>query len=320
VLVVVSVCSWHLFQRLDSTFAPTEDQGNFIVRVTGPEGASLAFMEEQMAALQADIMPYYERGEIRSFITMVPGWGSNGGVNGGIFLITLPGWDERPRDTQEIMDELTQKWSRVPALQINMFMRSGLARGGGGQPVQFVLGGRTYEELAQWRDLVIERAEASGLFGRLNSDFQETKPSFSITVDKVRASDLGVSIQTIGQTLQAMMSESRVTTFVNEGEEYDVVVQAEESQRASPDDLRNIYVRSDASGELIPLSNLITVTNTAGPNSLRHYNRQRAITISADLAPGVDLGSGLAFLENVVQTELPEYAQIGYKGEALVIK
>src|SRR5690606_8322096 len=115
----------------------------------------------------------------------------------------------------------------------------------------------------------------------------------TVTVDKTRAADLGVSIQAIGRTMQAMMSESRVTTFADRGEEYDVILQAEESQRASPDDLTNIYVRSEASGELIPLSNLITIENTSAPNSLNRYMRMRAITITAGLQPGVTLEQGL---------------------------
>jgi multidrug efflux pump len=139
-------------------------------------------------------------------------------------------------------------------------------------------------------------------------------------VDKVRAADMGVSIQAIGQTLQAMMSESRVTTFADGGEEYDVILQAEDAQRASPDDLTNIYVRSDTSGQLIPLANVIRVNNDSGPTALNRYNRIRSITISAGLAPGAELDAALAYLESTVAAELPEYVQIDYKGESLDLR
>ncbi len=218
------------------------------------------------------------------------------------------------------MDELNAEWAKLPGVQSISFMRSGIGRGGSGQPVQFVLGGRSYEELVEWRNILIERAQESGMFTRPDSDFNETKPSLSITVNKTRAADLGVSIQAIGRTLQAMMSESRVTTFADLGEEYDVILQAEQSQRTSPDELSNIYVRSDTSGRLIPLSNLVTIVNSSGADTLSRYNRIRAITISAGLAPGVSLAEGLGFLENVVREELPEYAQINYKGESLGLK
>jgi len=319
-LLLIMVGIYVLLQNIPSAFAPSEDQGVFMVRISGPEGTSLAFMNEQVELLQQGVLPYLETGEIDTVITMVPGWGGGSGVNSGMTIVSLPPWHERIKSTQEIMTELTRKWADLPALQVNMFMRSGLVRGGGGQPVQFVIGGRSYEELAQWRDLLIDRAESSGMFTRPQSDYQETKPTLTVTVNKTRASDLGVSIQAIGRTLQAMMNESRVTTFANNGEEYDVILQAEKSQRESPDDLTNIYVRSETSGILIPLSNVVTVRNTAGPSSLNRYNRVRAITISAGLTPGTDLDTALAFLENVVREELPEYAQIDYKGESLELK
>ena len=286
-LMLVGVAVVFLWQQVPSEFAPTEDQGVMMVRMSGPEGASMAYMQEQTSKIQDTLMPYLDAGEVKSVVTMLPGFGgSGGGVSSGMSIIALPDWSERPRPTGDIMSELSAEWRNIPGLQVNTFMRSGLVRGGGGLPVQFVIGGRTYEELAEWRDVLIERGEASGLFTRMNSDYLETRPSLTITVNKVRAADLGVSIQAIGRTLQAMMNESRVTTFVDAGEEYDVILQAEETQRASPDDLTNIYVRSESTGRLIPMSNLITVANTSAPNSLNRYNRVRSITINAGLQPG----------------------------------
>jgi multidrug efflux pump len=319
-LILVMVAIYLLFQQLPTAFAPSEDQGVIFARIVGPEGANLNYMEDQVNAVQDEVLGYIDSGEVANVVTMTPGWGGGGGVNSGMTIISLPTWGDRPKETSQVMSELTSKWAEIPGINSFMFMRSGLGRGGDGQPVQFVIGGRSYEELVQWRDLVIERANESGLFTRVDSDFNETKPSLTISVDKVRAADLGVSIQSIGRTLQTMMSESRVTTFASGGEEYDVILQAEDEQRATPDDITNIYVRSDTTGELIPLSNVIQVENSAGPTSLRRYNRIRAITISAGLAPGADLDTGLKFLENVVATELPEYAQIDYKGESLDLK
>lgn len=319
-LVGIGALTVFLWQQVPSEFAPQEDQGVLMVRLSGPEGASMSYMQDQVTAIQDTLSPYLDSGEVKSVVTMLPGFGGGSGVSSGMMIIALPDWNDRLISTPDLMGELNAAWSNIPGLDINMFMRSGLVRGGGGSPVQFVIGGRTYEELAEWRDLLIERGEASGLFGRMNSDYLETRPSLTIAVDKVRAADLGVSIQAIGRTLQAMMNETRVTTFVDRGEEYDVILQAEESQRAMPSDLTNIYVRSETSGRLIPLANLITLENTSAPNTLNRYNRVRAITISADLQPGVTLDQGLDFLENVVRSELPEHVQIDYKGESLELK
>lgn len=319
-LFLVTFGVYYLWMQVPSEFAPSEDQGVFMVRVNGPEGASMSYMQDQVNLMQDAVLPYLESGEVKSVVSMLPGFGGGSGVSSGMSIVALPDWQTRGKSTQEVMNELRAEWSNLPGLEINMFMRSGLVRGGGGQPVQFVIGGRTFEELAEWRDLLIQRGEASGLFTRMSSDYLETRPGLTVTVDKTRAADLGVSIQAIGRTMQAMMSESRVTTFADRGEEYDVILQAEESQRASPDDLTNIYVRSEASGELIPLSNLITIENTSAPNSLNRYMRMRAITITAGLQPGVTLEQGLSYLEETVRSELPEHAQIGYKGESLELK
>ncbi|HTQ99866.1 MAG TPA: efflux RND transporter permease subunit [Candidatus Acidoferrum sp.] len=318
-LVVVGAGIWWLLGRIPSTFAPNEDQGVFMTRVQGPEGANLDYMEKQMTAVQDQVLPYVDSKDVDNELVMIPANNSNS-LNSGQMRVTLPDWDHQKKTTQQVMDELSAKWAKIPGLQYNMFMRSGLGSGGGGQPVQFVIGGRTYEELAEWRDLIIKRADESGMFVRPQSDYQETRPTLAIAVDKQRAADLGVSVSEIGETLKTMMSETRVTTFVSEGEEYDVILEAEQGQRATPDDLSNINVRSDTTGRLVPLSNLVTVQNSSGPNSLNRYNQIRAITISAGLAPGVTLDKALAFLEGVVHKELPEYAQIDYKGESRDLK
>jgi multidrug efflux pump len=318
-LLTIGAIYW-LFMQLPAAFAPAEDQGVIFASLSAPEGVNINYMEAQVNAVQDEVMTYVDAGQVDNVVTMTPGWGGGGGVNSGITIISLPSWDKREKSTATVMSELTSKWNQIPGIRSFMFMRSGLGRGGGGQPVQFVIGGRSYQELVQWRDLVTNRARESGMFTRLDSDFNETKPALSISVDPVRAADLGVSIQSIGQTLQAMMSESRVTTFVDGGEEYDVIMQAEDSQRATPDDLSNLYVRSETSGRMIPLANVISVNNDAGPTALNRYNRIRSITITAGLAPNADLDSALTFLEGIVADELPDYAQIDYKGESLDLR
>lgn len=218
--------------------------------------------------------------------------------------------------TREAMDYFNWGLSDAPGIRGFPFMRSGLQRRGGGQPLQLVLGGSTYQELAEWRDKVLARMAEDGRFVRVQSDYKETKPQLVVEVDKARAADLGVSIETIGRTLQTMMSERRVTTYIDGGEEYDVILQARDDQRASVSDLTNIYVKSDRSGELIPLSTLTRVESGADAGELNRYNRLRAITISANLAPGLSLGEAMTWMENMIRAELPETAQIGYKGKS----
>ena len=191
--------------------------------------------------------------------------------------------------------------------------------GGGGVPVQLVIGGPNYDELARWRDIIIERASENPGLVRLDSDLRETQPQVLVRVDTDRAASLGITARSIGSTLQTMMSERQVTTYVVDGEEYDVVLQARPDQRATYSDLQNIFVRSERSGELIPLSNLTRLEDMAGPSQLNRHNRMRAVKISAQLAQGYTLGEALDYFEKLIRTELPR-AQIDYRGESLEYK
>ncbi|MEO6102640.1 MAG: efflux RND transporter permease subunit, partial [Pseudoxanthomonas sp.] len=183
------------------------------------------------------------------------------------------------------------------------------------QQFQIVLGGPEYAEIAQWRDKILARmAENPGLVGP-DSDYKETRPQMRVNIDRTRAADLGVSVSEIGRALETMMGSRRVTTFVDSGEEYDVLVQADREGRDSPASLEAIQVRA-STGELVPLSNLVSLSEVAEPGSLNRFNRLRAITISAGLAPGYPLGEAIAWTQQVVAEELPEYAQIDWKGES----
>src|SRR5262249_17184118 len=192
----------------------------------------------------------------------------------------------------------------------------GLGVRGGGSPVQLVLGGSSYEELAKWRDIVLARAAENPGLVNLDSDYYERKPQLDVAIDRDRAANLGVSLEAVGRTLETMMGSRVVTTYLERGEEYRVILQARDSDRATPSDLENIYERSQPSNAMIPLANLVKLTETAGPLDFKRFDRLRSITISAGLAPGYSLGQALDYLEKVVKEELPPEAQINYDGES----
>ncbi|MEZ5550787.1 MAG: efflux RND transporter permease subunit [Pseudomonadales bacterium] len=311
--------TWWLAKNVPQEYAPQEDQGGFFARAQAAEGTSISRMLSLMERLEAPLMQLYAEGEVSRVVSRVPGFGDTA-TSTGILIVSMAPWDERTLTTQQAVDRVMADWQTIPSVRAFAFVRSGLSKGGGDRPVQFVIGGPNFETLAEWRDILIERAEGYPGLERIDSDLKETQPQVSVRVDKNRAAALGISVQNVGRTLAAMMSEQRVTTYVQDGEEYDVILQAAEDQRATERDLQNIYVRSESSGELIPLSNLIYMAETAGPASLNRYNRLRAVTLTANLAEGYALGDALKFLEDTVATELPEFAQIDYKGESLEYK
>jgi multidrug efflux pump len=151
----------------------------------------------------------------------------------------------------------------------------------------------------------------------LDHDYQETKPQLRVIIDRDRAAALGVSISHIGRTLESMLGSRLVTTFMRDGEEYDVVIEGDRDKHNTAGDLSNIHVRSDRSDVLIPLSNLVTVEEFADASALNRYNRMRAITLEANLADGYSLGEALDYLNGIAAAYLPAEAVISYKGPSL---
>ncbi len=318
VFVLLAVAATYgLFRVVPGELAPPEDRGSFIIIVQGPEGASYPTTVATMRKVEEVMMPYVEAGEVNRVLMRVPGsFGGGEEFNTGLGIIVLTLWDERERDGITILNEVRGKLSTIPDARIFPIMRQGFGRGGGGQPVQFVIGGSNYEELSLWRDMMMERiAEYPGIVNP-DSDLRETKPQLRVRIDTQRAADLGVSVEEIGSTLETMLGGRRVTTFIDRGEEYDVILQGEESDQSQPNDLTNIFVRSSRTDALIPLSNLVTLQEVADAGRLNRYNRLRAVTIEAGLGGETTLGEALDFLETTAREILPAAAQIDYKGQS----
>ncbi|APE00935.1 multidrug transporter AcrB [Alteromonas mediterranea] len=311
-LVIAVVALVQLSEKVPSEFVPKEDRGNFFILMNAQEGASFESNAKNLEKIESILMPYRENGKINRLLVRTPGFGGNA----GIAIVGSADWDERDFSTFSLMDEISAKLNSVPDVRAFAIMRSGISGGGLGRPVQFVLQGDTYENLVEWRDIVLEKAAQNPGLVRVDSDYKETSPQLLVNINRDRAADLGVSISDIGGTLEVMLGQRRVSTFLDRGEEYDVILEGIEEDFRSPNSIENLYVRSVRTGELIPMDNLLTFEEQATSSRLNRYNRMRAVTISANLAEGYTLGEALAYLENIVATELPDNVSIDYKGES----
>lgn len=310
-----------LFVTIPKEYTPSEDRGAFFVNVNGPEGASYAYIKSYMDQVEERLMPLVESGDVARLLVRAPrAFGNTQNFSGGAVTIVLADWSER-KPASEIMADVRKRLEGLTGVRVSTVMRQGFGGGGAQKPVQFVLGGGTYEELVQWRDLLLEKinAENPRLIG-VDYDYKETKPQVRVTIDRNKAADLGVKAADIGNALETMLGGRRVTTFLNDGEEYDVILEGIRSQQKTPSDLETIYVRSQASGAMVPLSSVIKYEDYADSNTLNRYNRIRSITIESGLAEGYTLGEALTYLENLVRDNLPETAVINYKGESLNYK
>lgn len=316
----LSACIFWIFERVPQEYAPKEDTGAFFILVNGPEGATYSYMEEYMTEIERRLLPYVKSGEFQRLLVRAPrGFNNYETFNSGIIIVVLSDWNTR-RPAWPIMGEVRKIMSELPGVRAFPVMRQGFTRGIQ-KPVRVTIGGGTWKELASWRDTLVGELNKNnpGIVG-LDWDYKETQPQLRVEINYDRAAELGVTVSNIGRTLQTMLGSRRVTTYIDKGEEYDVILEGLRDTQRTPTSLQNIYVRSERSNSLIPLSNFVDVREEADSTSLNRYNRIRAITLEANLQDGAVLGDVLDHIGDTVRSKLPPTAIIDYKGQSLDYK
>ncbi|GLQ06377.1 efflux RND transporter permease subunit [Sneathiella chinensis] len=314
VAVVVSGVAYFFFEKLPKEFAPTEDRGVFFVPVRAAEGASMDYTARNVRKIEDLLNPLVENGEGSSVFALVGSSSRPGPVNTAFMFTRLVPWEQRERSQQEIVSSVFPGLLAIPGVRAFAINPASLGQRGFQAPVQVIVGGPSYDVINGWVDRIIERAQENPNLLDLDKDYQETQPQLKIQIDRERASDMGVSIQTIGRTLETLMGTRTVSTYEDGGKQYDVIMRAREEDRQSRQDLDRIQVRSEQSGRLIPLSNFVSVTEIAGPGELKRTDRLRAIRITASLGDGYTLEQALSYLETIVKEETAEEARISYGG------
>lgn len=314
--LLLFAASLTLINRLPVEYMPREDRGFVMAMLTAPDGASLDYTLGYVKQVEEIMLRDVEEGNATRVLARSGSWGGGSDVNVAMVFAPLTLWDERELSAAEIAQRWNPQLQALPGVQAYAFPMGAWALGQSSRPLNIVLGGTDYQELAKWRDIVIEEAGKIPGLSSLNSDYRERKPKIDVSIDRDRAADLGVSLSNVGRTLETILGSRVVTTFADKGEEYRVILQGADERRQTPSDLDNIYVRSERSGQLIPLSNLVELKEVAGPVDLRRFDRMRSISISGSLAPTYSLGEALADIERIVDEKLPESARLNYNGES----
>jgi multidrug efflux pump len=310
-----------MFSFMQSELVPEEDVGIVFANLNAAEGTGFDAMVRNMIQVEKTIASVTKDGAVANVITRVPQtFGDTEDFNVGIASLLLKPWEQRDETTKDVVAEVNKALRKVPGVRGNAMARASFTGTGGSrsQPISFVIAGNSYADLMIARNRILAAAAANPGIINLDSDYKETKPQLRIVVNTQRLGDLGVSVTQVSEALQSLLGSRRVSTYVDRGQEYRVIVQAEASERATLGDLARIYVRS-RSGQLIPLSNLVTTHEMAGPRDLGRYNKMRAITLSGGLAPGYTLGEALKFLEQQAAAS-PEVSAIGYLGQSQQFK
>jgi multidrug efflux pump len=322
-VIVSSGLSLLLLFSLPTEYSPKEDRGVFFIMMRAPEGASFSYTDRYAREMERILMREVDEGSAKRVLIRLPArFGSTGEVNDARAIVLLDHWSERDENSEQIAARVRDRLAELPGVRTSVYTTQSLGIRGDGRPVEMVIGGPDWENLREWRDIIL--AAMSDMPELLNADsnYHERKPQMKVAVDRDRAATLGVSLASVGRTLETMLGSRIVTTYVDRGREYNVILQGEDRHRSSPDDLTNLYVRSDlndrmaSGGRLVPLSNLVTLSEVAGPDVLNRYDRMRAITLDAGLAPDVGLGEALTRLEGRARELLPASARVSWSGES----
>ena len=307
--VVVALACGVLLKALKSELAPVEDRGVILGMFNGPDGATLDYTEKYARQIE-DI--YSRTQDIERYFVV----SGNPVVNQGISFVGLTDWSERRRSSSDIAKELFPKFGAVPGVMAFPVTPPSLGQSPRERPINFVIvTSAPYAELQKvTQEFLGELAKNPGLTN-VDTDLKLNKPELSVAVRRDKAADIGVPVETIGRTLETFLGGRQVTRFKRDGEQYDVIVQVADADRTNPADIRDIYVRG-GDGSMLSLDNLLDVGETVAPRELNHFGQRRAVTITANLAPGYTMGEALTAMDQLAAQVLKPGYTVDYNGQS----
>ena len=314
--IAVLVLSIFLFKLLPSELVPVEDRGTAFGIVIAPEGATLEYTDSYVREIENKLMKLPELDGL--FTATGLSFGGPGSVTNSFMFLNLKPRSEREKSQQQIVQELFPQLISIPGVLAFVINPPSLGANFSSSAVEYVLQGDSYDELNNAMGIFMGEASKLGYLINLDSDLRLNKPQLDVNIDRERASHLGVSVTDIGSTLETLLGGRQVTNFKRGAKQYDVILQMKPEFRATPEAISNIYIRS--TGGLVQLANVLKVKNTVAPKELNHYNRIRSATLTANLAPGVTLGTALNDLDKITQEKLPPNIKREYAGQSLEYK
>ena len=316
-VLLIGLCvagsSFFLFNLLKSELAPTEDQGFLVGVIVAPEGSTIDYTDTYAKRLETIFskIPEAERYFVVS---------GRPTVSEGTTFLKLKPWSERNRTQQEIAASITPEMVAIPGVIAFPSSPPPLGQSSRDKPIRLVIQtSRPYEELQVMVDKMLEKAADNPGLLNADTDLKLNSPQLEVNIDRDKAAAVGVEVDDLGRTLETLLGGRQVTRFKRDGEQYDVVVKIADIDRRNPEDLRRIHVRGRGD-TMIPLSNLMSVTEGVAPKELNHFNQLRSASITSHLAPGYTLSEGLEFLENAAKEVLPPTARLDYAGQSREFK
>ena len=318
-LVFISI---FLFIFSPKELLPQEDRGVYLVIGKTDEGSSFQYTSDKAEEIERRLTPLVknENESYKRMIMRVPGFGrASKSYNSFIIIALLDDWSDRSESSVKIMRKAIGKIVTVPQALAFPISPQSIRVSSYNKPVQMVILGKSYDQLENWQKLIMQNLRKNKNLAAIESDYSKNKPEIKLIVNRKKAQDLGVSIESIGKTVETLFSGKTVTKFNQLGKEYPIILQSDIKNRKKSESISKIFVRSDASGKLISLANLVEFEDAGSAKILARYDRQRAVTISARLVGDYTLSEALKYLEKTVRDTVPE-ARIEWKGKSEELK
>lgn len=315
--VIVAACLGGIYlvgSNLQSELAPLEDRSSVRFQMSGPEGASYSYMVDvgnKLIDYLSDSIP-----EKDFVFAAVPGFGGGGGVNSGTARIAFVDPDKRKRSQSEIARAISKKLPQFNNARIFPVEEQTISVGLGSRgslPVQFILQNLDFEKIKEVIPKFLDEARKDKTFANVDVNLKFNKPELQLTIDRIKAKDLGLSISDVADVVSSAFSGRRLAYFIMNGKQYQVISQVELKDRQEPGDISNLYVRNNR-GENIPLTSVVKLEENSNPPTLYHYNRFKAATISASLAEGKTIGDGVKAMQAIGDKLLDESFQTALSG------
>jgi multidrug efflux pump len=294
-----------LWNNLQSELAPMEDRSQFRFQVTAAEGTSYDAMDKHIDRLANLVIDSVPEKKVMVSVT-APGFTGSGSVNTGFVRVLMVPPNERTRSQQEVVDMLSRNLPKINEVRAFAIQEQTISvNRRGGLPVQFVIQNNNFEKLQSILPKFLEEANKSNVFAGVDIDLKFNKPELRVNIDRLKASELGVSVADISELLQISLSNRRLGYFIKDGKQYQVMGQVLRDDRDDPTDLKNLYLRS-TTGQMFSLDQFVTFTEETTPPTLYHFNRYKSATVSAGLAPGKTVGDGIKEMERIANKLLDE--------------
>ena len=317
-IIIMIIGSGALYNYTKKELLPLEDRGAYLVIGFTDEGSSFEYTKNRAIDVEQRLIPLLKSDDspYNRFLMIVPGFGSD---NSFLIIALLDNWKNRDQNSQTVMRQAIGKIVTVPQALAFPISPQSIRVSSYNKPVQMVIYGNTYEELKDIQSKVIRNLRKNKNLSRIESDYSTNKPEVKLEINKNKAKDLGISAQAIGQTLETLYGGKTVTKFNKLGKEYPIILQQYLEDRKDKESLSKIFVRSQKSGSLISLSNLVDFKEEGSASKLSRYNRQRAVTISANISENYTLTEAIKYLENTMAEVAPD-KQITWKGKSEELK